>query len=79
MPGVCCTVGEQIAALARVAGEKVAARIRREPDPTIMRIVGGWPSRFDARRAVALGFKSEDSFDEIIRIHVEDELAGKIA
>jgi nucleoside-diphosphate-sugar epimerase len=79
MPGVCCTVGEQIAALARVAGDKVVARIRREPDPTIMRIVGGWPSRFDARRALALGFRCEASFDEIIRIHIEDELGGKIA
>src|SRR5882762_6262069 len=32
MPGVCCTVAEQIAALRRIAGDKVAARIRREPD-----------------------------------------------
>src|ERR1700736_1812975 len=32
MPGVSCTVGEQIAALRRVAGEKAVARIRREPD-----------------------------------------------
>jgi hypothetical protein len=79
MPGVCCTVGEQIAALARVAGEAVAARIRREPDPLVARIVAGWPSRFDARRAVALGFTVEGSFDEIIRIHIEDELGGKIA
>ena len=47
MPGVCCTVGEQIAALKRVAGEKVAARIRRAPDELVARIVAGWPSRFD--------------------------------
>src|SRR5229473_1338659 len=47
MPGVCCTVAEQIEALRRVAGDKVAARIRREPDPMIARIVAGWPSRFD--------------------------------
>jgi nucleoside-diphosphate-sugar epimerase len=78
MPGVCCTVGEQIAALARIAGDKVAARIRREPDELIIRIVAGWPSRFDARRAVALGFKGESTFDEIIRIHIEDDLGGKI-
>src|SRR6201988_164985 len=43
MPGVACTVGEQIAALRRVAGESVVARIRREPDATIMKIVSGWP------------------------------------
>jgi D-erythronate 2-dehydrogenase len=77
MPGVCCTVGEQIAALRRIAGDKVAARIRREPDEPIQRIVAGWPSRFDPRRAVALGFKGESSFDEIIRIHIEDDLGGR--
>ena len=33
MPGVCCTVAEQIAALRRIAGDKVASRIRREAGP----------------------------------------------
>jgi D-erythronate 2-dehydrogenase len=79
MPGVCCTVGDQIAALRRIAGDRVAARIRREPDELIMRIVNGWPSRFDARRALALGFRVEATFDEIILAHIEDELGGKIA
>src|SRR6516165_11061379 len=79
MPGVCCTVGEEIAALRRIAGDKVAARIRHQPDPMIMKIVAGWPRRFDARRAIALGFRAEGSFDEIIRTHIEDELGGRIA
>ena len=78
MPGVCCTVAEQIAALRRIAGDKVARRIRREPDPLVARIVAGWPSRFDPRRALALGFRAEASFDDIIRVHIEDELGGKI-
>jgi D-erythronate 2-dehydrogenase len=79
MPGVCCTVGEQIAALKRVAGDHVAARIRRAPDELVARIVAGWPRRFDPRRALALGFKVEASFDDIIRAHIEDELGGRIA
>jgi nucleoside-diphosphate-sugar epimerase len=79
MPGVCCTVAEQIEALARVAGPTVVARIRRAPDALIMRIVGGWAERIEARRATALGFKAESSFDEIVRIHIDDELAGRIA
>jgi D-erythronate 2-dehydrogenase len=79
MPGVCCTVGEQIAALRRIAGDKVAARIRRAPDPLVARIVAGWPSRFDPSRGVALGFKAEASFDDIIHSHIADELGGKIA
>jgi D-erythronate 2-dehydrogenase len=78
MPGLSATVGEQIAALKRVAGEKVAARIRREPDPFIVGIVAGWPRNFDARRARELGFTTaEKTFDDIIRIHIEDELGGR--
>src|SRR5262249_56529960 len=79
MPGVSCTVAEQIAALRRIAGDKVASRIRREPDELIVRIVNGWPHRFEAKRATGLGFKGESSFDEVIRIHIEDELNGVIA
>jgi nucleoside-diphosphate-sugar epimerase len=78
MPGLSCTVGEQIAALARVAGADAVRRIRREPDAAIAKIVAGWPQNFDARRAAALGFRAETSFDEIIRAHIEDELGGRI-
>jgi nucleoside-diphosphate-sugar epimerase len=76
MPGISATVGEQIEALRKVGGEKAARLIRREPDATIMRIVEGWPQNFDARRALALGFRADSSFEEIIRIHVADELQG---
>jgi nucleoside-diphosphate-sugar epimerase len=79
MPGLAATVGEQIEALRRVAGEKVVARIRREPDPTIIGIVAGWPRNFDARRAESLGFQAEKSFEDIIRAHIEDELGGRVA
>ena len=78
MPGLSATVGEQIAALKRVAGEKVAARIKREPDPFIVGIVDGWPRNFETKRARQLGFTTaETTFDDIIRIHIEDELGGK--
>jgi len=78
MPGLSATVGEQIAALKRVAGEKVASRIKREADPFIAGIVAGWPRNFDARRAGELGFTTaEKTFDDIIRIHIDDELGGK--
>jgi D-erythronate 2-dehydrogenase len=79
MPGVSCTVGEQIDALRRVAGDKVAARIRRAPDELVQRIVAGWAEQLDAKRARDLGFRAEATFDDIIRAHIEDELGGKIA
>ncbi len=78
MPGVSATVAEQIAALRAIGGEEAVRLIRREPDETIMRMVAGWPGGFDARRARALGFRSEGSFEEIVRVHVEDELDGRI-
>jgi nucleoside-diphosphate-sugar epimerase len=78
MPGVSCTVGEQIEALRRVAGDKIAARIRREPDELVQRIVSGWAERLDAKRARELGFEAEVSFEDIVRAHIEDELGGKI-
>ncbi|MEQ8700921.1 MAG: SDR family oxidoreductase, partial [Bauldia litoralis] len=79
MPGLSVTVGEQIEALRRVAGDNVVARIRREPDPVIMKIVEGWPRNFAPVRAPALGFRSETDFEQIIRAHIEDELGGTFA
>ena len=76
LPGLSCTVGDQIAALRRVGGDAVVARISRVADPVIERIVAGWPYDFDARRAAELGFVAETSFDEIIAAHIADELGG---
>lgn len=74
MPGLAATVGDEIAALERVAGPKATALIRRERDEAVASMVAGWPQAFDAKRAIALGFKGDGSFDDIIRIYVEDEL-----
>ena len=79
MPGLAVTVGEQIAALRNVAGDRVVARIRRVSDPFVESIVAGWPRKFAPTRALELGFKADASFEEIIRIHIEDELGGNIA
>ncbi|WP_416799390.1 D-erythronate dehydrogenase [Ciceribacter azotifigens] len=78
MPGLSATVGEEIEALRRVAGDRAVSLIRRAPDPLIAGIVAGWPSNFDASRAMKLGFRAETTFDEIIRIHIEDELGGRL-
>ena len=56
LPGITATVGEMADSLARIAGQKVAGRIRWEPDPTIQRIVAGWPARAAGERAQRMGF-----------------------
>ncbi|HWT31595.1 MAG TPA: D-erythronate dehydrogenase [Propylenella sp.] len=77
MPGVPATIGEQIDALRKVAGEKAAKLIRREPDPVIQKIVAGWPTQFEAKRARELGFKADESFEAIVRAHIDDEHGGR--
>ena len=76
MPGLSCTVAEQIEALRHAAGEKPVKLIRYQPDPDIMAIVSGWPRNFDAARATALGFRAEQDFAQIIQAYIEDDVPG---
>jgi nucleoside-diphosphate-sugar epimerase len=79
MPGLAVTIAEQIETLRTIAGNDAVALIRREPNPTIERIVDGWVRGLDASRAEALGFTAEKSFEAMVRAHIEDELGGHIA
>jgi nucleoside-diphosphate-sugar epimerase len=78
MPGLSATIADEIAALERFGGTRAVRLIRREPDPTIARIIAGWAQNFDAAHATALGFRAETSFDDIVRAHIEDELGGTV-
>ena len=75
MPGVSVTVGEQIEALGRVAGPDVVELITEAADPAVGAIVAGWPQRFEAARAIDLGFEADRSYDDIIRAYIEDDLS----
>jgi UDP-glucose 4-epimerase len=75
MPGVSATVGEQIEALRKAAGEDAVKLIKRVDDPFVAKIVLGWAGRYDAHLASSMGFKAEKDFDEIIKVYQEDELA----
>ncbi len=74
MPGVSATVGEEIEALRKAAGEKAVALIKRIDDPFVANIVKGWAGRYDAHLAGRMGFKAEKNFDEIIKVYQEDEM-----
>jgi len=73
MPGLSATVAEQIDALRRVVGADAVKLIRQEPDPIIAGIVANWPEAFDAARAIELGFAAETSFDDIIKVYLDDD------
>lgn len=74
MPGVSCTIAEQIEALRVVAGADAVARIRSEPDADITKIVSGWPRDFETVRAQELGFVAETDFADIIRTYIAEDL-----
>ena len=74
LPGLSCTVAEQIEALRSVAGQEAVDRIDHKPDPDIIKIVSGWPRDFAPDRARALGFEAETTFAEIIQTYIEDDL-----
>ncbi|WP_281858157.1 D-erythronate dehydrogenase [Litoreibacter halocynthiae] len=78
LPGVSCTVAEQIEALRDIAGNDVVKLIKPQPDPVIQKIVEGWPRNFAPERALALGFRAESSFKEIIQVYLDDDLKRPI-
>lgn len=71
LPALTVTVGEMLQALREVAGDQVAALVRVEPDEQIVRIVGGWPSRFDCQRTHRLGLRADASYQDIIKQYLD--------
>ena len=47
------------------------------PTRSMQTIVAGWPTAFEAKRSRELGFKADDSFEAIVRAHIEDEHGGR--
>ena len=76
MPGVSATVGEEIEALRKAAGEDAVNLIKRTSDPFISKIVQGWAGRYTARLAGEMGFTAEKNFDQIIKVYQQDEMGG---
>jgi D-erythronate 2-dehydrogenase len=52
-PGLTVSVADIVAALGRVAGAEVAARVRIEPNADIQRVVDSWPARIRHRSPAA--------------------------
>ncbi len=75
LPGLTVSVGEMVAALERVAGPAVAARVRFEPDERVERIVRTWPVALDASRALGLGFPTDTQLRRDHPRYIADDIA----
>ena len=78
LPGMTLTVGEMVAALREVAGDRAADRLTFERDPFIEKIVHGWATRFRPERALAMGFAPDAGFRAVVEAFVEDDLGGRL-
>lgn len=74
MPGLSVTVQEQIEALKRVSGNEIVKFIKHKANPEIQKIVGTWAKDLDTEIGKKLGFVTENNFDEIIKIYIEEDL-----
>ncbi len=72
-PGLSVPVADMLAALDRVA-PGASALIRRQPDPAIAAIVGGWPAAFAPHRAQTLGFSPHEPLEVLVKAFIDDDL-----
>ena len=72
LPGMSISVGDMVAALKRVAGAEVAARVRFVPEPRIEKMVATWPGELAASRARVPRLSTDNDFDEIIRRYIAE-------
>jgi D-erythronate 2-dehydrogenase len=72
LPGLAVSVREMLDALRRVGGETAVQRVCFQTDERIAQIVRGWPARFNAARALSLGFTGDGDIETIVRAYAEE-------
>ena len=73
-PGITLTVADMIESLRRISGADAVKLIDFEVDVEVAKIVCGWPSRFESKRAEELGLTKDASFDAIVEMYIKDHL-----
>jgi D-erythronate 2-dehydrogenase len=72
LPGLNVSVGQMLAALEKVAGPAVRARVKFERDERVAGIVDNWAKGCTFERAHALGLRADESFEAIIEQYIAD-------
>jgi nucleoside-diphosphate-sugar epimerase len=74
LPGVGVTVQEMLEALERNTDKATRAKVKFELNESINSIVGSWPGQIDNQRALKLGFKVDNNFDDFITQFMKTEV-----
>lgn len=73
MPGRTWSIRQLIDAMDAVAGPEPAKLIRWEADAEILKIVNGWKFDIHADRALSLGLRADESFEDNVRYYIEED------
>jgi len=74
LPGRTDTIGTMIDAMTDVFGPEAEDRITWNADPIIEKIVLGWRAYFEPKKAVRLGFQTNQSFGDNVRWFLQDDV-----
>ena len=73
LPGITTSVNEMVAALRKLAGDKVANLVEWKPDARVQAIVKTWPARYTTERALKLGFVGDTDIEGIIGDYISEQ------
>lgn len=66
LPGIGVTVKEMLDSLERITNRETVNRVQFIPDEGVNNIVSSWPGAIENTRALQLGFKVDNQFDDFI-------------
>jgi nucleoside-diphosphate-sugar epimerase len=75
LPGLSATPAQIVQAVARRLSGGIDDLIAWQPDAQVQRIIDGWPAGFTSERALALGFRPDDSADALVEAFLAAEEA----
>jgi nucleoside-diphosphate-sugar epimerase len=75
LPALTVRVSEMLDALEIAAGRATRDRVRLQQDPTISRMMLGWPAAFESGRARQLGLSPDPDFLSIVRQYQKEQAA----
>lgn len=73
LPGLSVTPAQLVEAVSRRLSGGIGDRVAWQPDAQVQRIVDGWPAGFSSERALALGFRPDDSADALVAAFLAHE------
>jgi nucleoside-diphosphate-sugar epimerase len=73
LPALTLRVGEMLDALEIAAGRATRDRVRFQQDPTISKMMLGWPAAFESARARRLGLSPDPDFLSIVRQYQKEQ------